>query len=323
MQKNVWLIGAGNMAKEHARVLMAQGVAFEVIGKGEESAKNFEQLVGHTVVTGGLPRFLERNPPLPDAAIVTVDMEAMHDCAATLLSVGVPRLLLEIPGGVDSAEIRDIAQRGDEAGALVLVAYNRRFYASVQELRRRMAEDGGAKSLFFEFTEWRHVVEKLRKPSVVKSHWGYANSVHVMDTAFFLCGAPKDLSCYHAGILPWHTPAIFCGSGVTQSHIPFAYHSNWDGPGRWGIEICTSKHRYYLRPFEILRMQDMGSLKINEVPIDNIYDVNFKPGLYKEIEALLSDTVKDNNDVLRVDIHAQMCTFYDMILSYNSTFSNS
>lgn len=314
-QEKIWLIGSGHMAMDYAKVLMDQCLDFQVVGRGEESAKTFEAAIGHPVATGGLKAWLERDHAVPDAAIVTVDMEVMHEIAAALLKTGVRRLLLEIPGGLDSAEIRDLARQADNAGATVLVAYNRRFYTSVQELRKRVLEDGGATSLFFEFTEWRHVIERLRKPDIVKNHWFYANSVHVMDTAFFLCGAPEELTCYHAGELSWHSPVVFCGAGVTEANIPFSYHANWAAPGRWGIEVCTALHRYYLRPMEKLHVQDLGSLAVNPVVLDDELDVRFKPGLYREVECLISDSL--HPDALTIQHHAAMCPIYDRISGYD------
>lgn len=49
-----WLIGAGSMARDYAKVLQGLGQGFEVIGRGPESAKTFEQETGVRVRQGGL-----------------------------------------------------------------------------------------------------------------------------------------------------------------------------------------------------------------------------------------------------------------------------
>ena len=43
---SIWLIGAGYMAQEYAKVLNELAPEYEVIGRGEKSALNFESVNG-------------------------------------------------------------------------------------------------------------------------------------------------------------------------------------------------------------------------------------------------------------------------------------
>ena len=61
-------------------------------------------------------------------------------------------------------------------GSKVWIAYNRRFYASVQKLRQLCDLDGGITSAVFEFTEWSHSLRDLLKGPGVMEHWLLANS---------------------------------------------------------------------------------------------------------------------------------------------------
>ena len=85
----------------------------------------------------------------------------------------------------------------------------------------------------------------------------------------------------------------------------FSYHANWTGPGRWGLEIVTNQHRLILRPMERLQMQTIGSVKTEYIEISDRVDKNFKPGLYKQVEAFLNDdftdfcTIADQQDMLK------------------------
>ena len=47
--KKIWLIGAGGIAEEYAKVLKALGKDFIVIGRGEKSASVFKEHVGETM----------------------------------------------------------------------------------------------------------------------------------------------------------------------------------------------------------------------------------------------------------------------------------
>ena len=139
----------------------------------------------------------------------------------------------------------------------------------------------------FEFTEWGHVIENTNHPVEVKRNWMTANSSHVIDLAFFVGGAPSQMSSYTSGELSWHKPSCFVGAGVTEKGILFNYQANWDAPGRWAVEFQTPLHRIYLKPMEQLQLQDKGSVKVYPVEIDDHLDKEFKPGFYLETKAFL------------------------------------
>lgn len=287
--KKVWLIGTGLMGKEYARVLRAcEDVEYTAIGRGETSAAGFESETGHRAVRGGLERFLETGPELPDAAIVAVGVEALSDTAERLMRYGVKRILLEKPGVGYPAEIESLSDTADRTGSNVVLAYNRRFYSSVLKAEEIIREDGGVSSFCFEFTEWSHVIGGLNKNEATFRNWFIANSTHVVDTAFFLGGYPEELVAFHRGGLPWHpASSVFSGAGVSDRGALFSYHADWEAPGRWVIEILTKKHRLYFKPMESLQIQQIGSVAVTPVEVDNRLDTEFKPGFYLQARAFL------------------------------------
>jgi predicted dehydrogenase len=233
----LWLIGAGPMARDYARVLKSLGRDFEVVGRGPESAREFESALAHPVRQGGLERALAE-APAPSEAIVAVGVEQLAETATRLVAAGTRRILVEKPAGLDSSQIRAVQQAAAGRRAAVYVGYNRRFYASTRRAREMIAEDGGATSCVFEFTEWSHKIAPLGKPAAVKAAWFLANSTHVVDLAFHLCGRPRDWQPWRDGSLAWHPAAArFCGSGVTEQGVLFSYHADWEAPGRWGVEV--------------------------------------------------------------------------------------
>lgn len=290
------------MAQDYAKVLLHQNVSFIVIGRGSSSAAVFKQQTGIDVVTGGLDLYLQDNPSLPDIAIVSVGVEQLAATTMMLLEKGVKRILVEKPAGIDAEEIALIAQTANRHDASVLVAYNRRFYAATLKAREIIAADGGVSSFIFEFTEWGHVIEPLKADPQVKEHWFLANSTHVVDLAFFLGGCPREISSYTTGSLSWHpSAAIFAGSGITEKGSLFSYQANWAAPGRWSVEMLTNKHRLIFRPMEQLHIQEIGSVSISKVEIDDHLDQDFKPGLYRQVSGFLANPVSD--DLLTIDDH--------------------
>lgn len=283
----VWVVGAGRMAEAYCRVLDAIDVAFVVIGRGEESSRGFTDRTGKPCRPGGLDAALA-SLPAPAAAIVATDVDQLADNGIALLRAGCRKLLLEKPGGATPAAIAALAHEASTCGADVRVGYNRRFYGSVLAAERMLAEDGGPVSMHFEFTESVDVVATLPYAPAVKENWLIANSTHVIDTAFMLAGTPTRFLSNVKGSIPWHSRAArFAGTGETEAGALFTYFADWDAPGRWGIEINTTRHRLVLRPMEQLQIQQRGAFTLEPVAETDDLDRLYKPGLFRQTVAFL------------------------------------
>lgn len=311
-----WLIGSGGMAQDYAKVLRELGVELTTIGRGEDSAARFEAATGFTVQRGGLERYLQNNPELPDNAIVSVGVEALAPTVAMLLDAGIRRILVEKPAGLYPKDILGVEEHARSVGADVFVAYNRRFYSAVREAKKMIAADGGVQSFNFEFTEWGHEIETLTKAPGVKEQWVLGNSSHVIDLAFYLGGAPEELCAFQAGSLSWHpNAAVFSGAGRTAAGALFSYQANWGAPGRWGVEICTSNYRLIFRPMEALQLMKKGSVAIETVNVEGAdLDKRFKPGLFLQTESFLLG--QDVIGLCGISEHAQMLPIYTSIAGY-------
>ena len=288
MNKRIWIIGAGGIAIEYAKVLKALGRDFVVIGRGELSAKKFKEIIGIQPILGGLDAFLESTTETPDHVINCVRAFELGKVNIQLANYGVKNILSEKPGFLPE-EADDVIKVVKEKGTSIFIAYNRRFYSSVLAAEKVIKEDGGLLSFNFEFTEWAHVIENTPTiPEIERNNLFITNSSHVVDLAFFLGGEPEKLTCYHNGTVGWHTPSNFAGAGETKDGILFSYNANWNAPGRWAVELLTSKHRIYLKPMEQLQLQDKGSVKVYPVEIDDHLDKEFKPGFFLETKAFLN-----------------------------------
>ncbi|MDC0601542.1 gfo/Idh/MocA family oxidoreductase [Aliiglaciecola sp.] len=285
----IWLIGAGPMAIEYAKVLEAQDKPYLCITRGEFSASIFKQQVKGAAIAGGVNSFLDGGPQAATHAIVATGIETLAEITHRLIKFGIKSILVEKPAGMSVLEIEKTIMLANEYQANVYVAYNRRFYESVNLAQKMIIEDGGVESLSYELTEWSHVIEALDIKDDVKENWFIANTSHVVDLAFFLGGKPKHLSSFTSGQTSWHKrSAIFAGSGVTQSNALFTYHGNWNAPGRWALEILTKKRRFIFSPLEALKVQQRGTVKIEDVKIENQIDKNFKPGVFLQVESFLN-----------------------------------
>lgn len=305
----IWIIGAGVIAREYAKVLHALSKDFICIGRGETSAKEFEDATGFSVITGGLSNFLSNSPLLPEGAIIATNAEQLANTTLELLNYGVKRIFCEKPGFNDPSELIPVVAAAEKNKAEVFYAYNRRFFASTLAAEKIIKEDGGLLSFNFEFTEWGHVIAKSRRAPEVKKNWFYANSTHVIDLAFFLGGDPVEMSCYSKDKSEFNDPINFSGAGRTDKDVLFSYNANWNAPGRWAVELLTANHRIYLKPMEQLQLQDKGSVKVYPVEIDDNLEKDFKPGFYLETKAFL-----DNENIRLCSINEQ---FRHLQMVYN------
>jgi len=308
----ILLVGAGLMSQAYAKVLVELSVPFHVLGRGAQSAAVFAEVTGVTPTTGSLADQLTAMESVPDTAILGVNAMYLADVAKVLMDHGVKRLLLEKPGALDLAEMEGLCAAVKAHGAEVYVGYNRRFMASALAAQKMIAEDGGVSSVKFDFSEPSRRIAVLDKPKREHHTWFYGNSSHVIDLAFHMFGAPSALEARVTGSLDWHpSGAVFAGSGINAQGGLISWHANWDGPGRWGMEVMTPERRIIMQPLEKLRVQTHGSFAEVDIEIDDAEDLAFKPGVKKQVERFLLSTGPDVLSTLQE--HATRMTYFDVI----------
>ena len=124
-KEKVLLIGAGPMALEYAKVIQALAVPVIVVGRGKTSAKKFHKSTGLEVCAGGLSSWIKKHDKhsLPRKAMVVVSERNLGRVTAQLIKAGVKEILVEKPGGYDSADIRRVGKLAKQHRAKVYVAY--------------------------------------------------------------------------------------------------------------------------------------------------------------------------------------------------------
>jgi len=288
VNKNVVLVGPGGIAKDYAKVVQALKTNAIAIGRNKERCELFEKETGLKCIATPLDAYLKTIDIASTYFIISVNTENLGDVMRDLISKGAKHILVEKPAGINREDIALTIKLLEGKNITPFVAYNRRFYASFQKAIELIKEQGGLLSFSFEFTEWAHEIEKLNKTKEALEHWLLGNSSHVIDAAFFIGGLPKEMHSFVSGNINWHPSAAqFSGAGVTVKDVIFSYQANWASAGRWGVEFNTAQGKLILRPMEKLSFQKRGELAINEIELDNKVDIEFKPGLYKQVEAFL------------------------------------
>jgi len=312
MSEPILLVGAGAMAIHYASVLDAMGREFVVLGRGQGSADAFRTAVGVTPTTGPLEEQLGQLAVVPAEAIVTVNAMHLAEVTVAVARAGAKRILVEKPAALDAGEVQSLLDVAAETGAEIRVAYNRRFLASVIAARQMIAEDGGVLSVKFDFSEPARRIGAMGKPQRELDAWFFANSTHVVDLAFSFVG-PVDLAAGAvAGGVDWHpSGGVFAGFARSVDGALLSWHANWAGPGRWGVEVITPERRLILRPLEGLSIQDQSSFAEQAVDIDLGPDAEFKPGLYRQVQAFL--TGEGAEYLPDIAEHAQQWPLYEAV----------
>lgn len=286
MDIKVLLLGAGYMGKEYSKVLDKLAVDYDVITRSSKTAEDFYKTRGKRAICCDLSDFLQRNHQYTHV-INAYKTESLAESNKMLLKAGFTEILSEKPGATTISDMEKLCDYANSSNSKVFIAYNRRFYQSVLEAEKIILEDGGLKSIDFEFTEWTHRLGVSYLTKEIIDDVLVGNSGHVIDLAWFFAGHPQKYIFMSDYSVNSKINGIFCGSGITDKSVFFTYKANWSAPGRWGVELLTNKHRIYLKPLEKLQIQKMQSVQIEPYDIDDGLDSEFKPGLYLETKSFL------------------------------------
>jgi len=284
------LVGPGNMGESYVNSILHLGIPTDgliIHGRQESRARNLAERFDLKFSWGGTPALAD--VPVGKAAIISASHTELFDASMALLDLGWKYLLIEKPGALQKVALEKIKKTAARNGAKVFIAYNRRFYPSLNAARKIIEEDGGLLSCWFDFTEQERFVladsdGKRRISDDVLNKWGHVGSSHVVDLFLHFSGVPIQWSHNRYGKLPWHpTGARFCGAGITEKEVSFNYGANWQGAGRWGIELTTANNKLRLQPLEELVVQKKNDFTSHSLKLEKE-----APGLKVGIPGLLS-----------------------------------
>src|SRR5437764_723566 len=98
-EKNeIWLIGAGPMGVDYAKVLKELDQNFITITRGKKKALEFKQATGLDPVVSGVEDHIKEHNYIPKFVINAVGIDKLAEVTETLLKAGIKNILLEKPG---------------------------------------------------------------------------------------------------------------------------------------------------------------------------------------------------------------------------------
>ncbi len=313
----VTVVGYGFMGQEYVKAL--KSLKADRITVCSRSLEKLAPLKSDNIQTVGGGYTNMAGPVSSDAvAVVSTITAELAPCVRHLITLGYQTILCEKPVSLWSSEIRKLAEEGDKAGVRLLCAFNRIAYPAVIEARWRIAQDGGATSATYTFTELVHRINPKQFSEEELKRWGVANSIHVMNLAHGLIGFPEKWNGIRQGSWPWHpSGSLYVGAGTTEQGIPFNYHADWGSAGRWVVEVFTSKSAYRFCPLEKLQQKKMSLGEWEDVAIST-FDSTLKTGIAEQLAALVDPEIEAAVGLLDLFQTERLTRFTEDIFGYQS-----
>lgn len=277
----VALIGAGGMAREHARAFRdVSGVTLAAIhSRTRAKAEAVAGELGIPLVCASIDELYERSR----ADLVVMAVPELEARSVALSCFEFPwTVLAEKPLGCDLGEAEAIEAAARAAGRQVLVGLNRRFLSSTQAALADLEQRPGPRFVQVHDQQSLEAARAIGHPEAVVQRWMYANSIHVID--YLRCFGRGRITAVRRG-LGWNGGAAIAVVSTVEfeSGDRGLYQGVWAGPGPWMASVTTATKRWEMRPLEQATYQLAGERTSNPVE-PHAWDREFKPGFRLQAE---------------------------------------
>jgi len=272
---NIGILGAGNMAQEHIKVIKAlNGITVSSIlsrtpDKAEDLANRFNIASCHK----SIEEFLKDDL---DGIVIAVSADEILNVSKQLMHLGVP-LLIEKPPGINLKEAKELKDLSRKFNTPNMVGLNRRFMSHFHSGIEIIENHGGLLGIFIEGHER---IWKVKDTKEIKN-WIYANSIHTIDLLRLFGGEPLksySLSSSSEGV----GRDQFSASFMFKNNVIGSYISHWRSPGSWAVNLFGEGVTVRFSPLEQGFWTDQ---EFNTFPIKiSKEDSEFKPGFYLQMK---------------------------------------
>ena len=296
---SVAIVGAGGMAREHAKAF-ASLPGVKIAGLTSRTRAKADSLAGEL----GIP-------------LVTDSIDELHrQTGADLVIITVPELaanpvainafkhpwavLMEKPAGYDLADAEKIAAASRERNAPVMVGLNRRFYSSSLTIKADLESRPNEKR-FIHVQDQQSYAEARRyhHPPQVVEKFMYANSIHLIDLMpFFGRGNVTRVQ----QVTPWRgeDTEVMLAYVEFESGDTALYEGLWKGPGPWAANVSTPGKRWIMQPLEDATYQNAGERARHTVQRAEA-DTQFKPGFLLQARAAVARVRGEQSEIPSIE----------------------
>lgn len=302
-QKNVVIIGAGNIAKKHLEVLKdihwinVTGISSRTFDKAKSIADKFkiEQ------VFSDYKKMISHSKP--HGILILVSEKNIFNVTKDIIHYKIP-LFIEKPPGLIPQETKILADIAKKNKVSTMVGYNRRYYSIFQKGIGIIKEHGNLLGVVVEGHEryWNLISNK--KEDVINS-WLYVNSTHTLDLLRYFGGEISKIKTFSVNRFNK------CGDQFAmilefKSKAIGNYISYWNSPGGWSVRLYGNGVTVEFNPLENGKWYNKNLEEFDIVPDQE--DLKYKEGFFKQMLAF-GNLIKSKTKTW------PMCDLYD---SYNT-----
>ena len=301
------VVGCGNIAKEHLKVFckFRQFNISWVYSRNYSNTKKFAKNYKELIAIENLNCFLKNHYKIIDGVLVLVSPDQINKVALNISKFNIP-LFIEKPVGLNLSEILYLKNILNKKKIKNMVGFNRRFYSSVNYIKKNNRSFGKLCGFKIECNERYWTLKNKIKKKTLKN-WIYANSSHIFDIMNYLFGNPIEIKK-----ILYKGKNIFIEKFVSilkfNKNIIGSFNFFSTSPGGWNINIYFEKITVVFEGLEKCHLIDR-KFKKKEIQLSN-NDKIFKPGFYLQAKfflRLLKTKYKKNNFS---DINSAYKTFF-------------
>tara|TARA_B110000003_G_scaffold276506_1_gene323398 strand:+ start:5064 stop:6023 length:960 start_codon:yes stop_codon:yes gene_type:complete len=281
----VAFIGAGYMTIEHIKAFKSlnnvklSGIYSRTFSRAENLAKQFD--------INQVCKSVEELYESTKADLVVISVPELSTKEVVFKSFDYPwYLLIEKPVGYNYEQANEIKEYAEKKNAKAYVALNRRFYSSTIEAINLLKSENDKRIIHIQDQEDPKLALKAGQPKLVTENWMYANSIHIIDY-FRLFGRGSIINIENIEKYDKNNPFYVHSKILFSSGDVGIYQAFWDAPAPWSVTVTSRQKKIELKPVEKLSTQKYGSRNIEQIKLDSD-DIDFKPGLKKQAEAIIN-----------------------------------
>ena len=278
----VGLIGAGNIAKQHLKVI-GDIDSIEVVSVTSRTRLKAEQLAKEYNIElcfDTAEEMVEKSNL--NGLLVLVSENQICNVVKRVSSYRLP-LFIEKPPGLSSQETARLAELANKYSIKTMVGFNRRYYSVFHKGIELINKHGPLMAVAVTGHErmWR-IREGKKFSEEILDKWVFANSTHTIDLLRFFGGDVRNVkSIVHS--YREKNGDQFSSIMELESGAIGQYNSFWYSPGGWSVTLYGNGIIVEFKPLEKGRFIDK-QFKTYDIEPDEI-DIKHKPGFFNQMKA--------------------------------------
>lgn len=301
INKRILIIGAGNIAKQHLKVLskiVNLNNCF-ICSRTETKSKILAKKFSINHISQDYLTFIKNNRNRIDGIMILVSLDNIFHVSKNILKYKIP-VFIEKPPGLNIKQVKTLNYLSEKYKTSNLVGYNRRYYSIIQKIKKKLKTEK-ILSAHVEAHERYWLLKKKVKDKKHLNKWNYANTSHVINLILYMLGNYVSVKTYSKNIFRYPNVKVNTSALIKFKNNIFAtFISNWNVAGGWLLKIFGDKNTYIIEPLENCIILNKKFKKKN-IDSEN-YDKINKSGFYLQFKKFLKITNSKNyhNDLKNI-----------------------